>query len=162
MIGPRTITTSSCRTQRGDGQGPARGGHRRYRPAALELAEHLEEDAGPEQVAVGIETDRGPWVVALVSAGYRIHAINPAINPLQVARYRERTSVSGAKSDAADAHTLAEMVRTDGHQLRTVAGDSPVSEAVKVITRAHKRLTRKRTRALLRDVGDGVEADGQA
>jgi hypothetical protein len=107
------------------------------------LAEHLEEDAGPEQVAVGIETDRGPWVVALVSAGYRIHAINPAINPLKVARYRERTSVSGAKSDAADAHTQADMVRTDGHQLRTVAGDSSVSEAVKVITRAHKRLRRK-------------------
>jgi transposase len=103
------------------------------------LAEHLEEDAGPEQVGVGIETDRGPWVVALVSAGYRIHAINP----LQVARYREGTSVSGAKSDAADAHTLADMVRTDGHQLRTVAGDSSVSEAVKVITRAHKRLRRK-------------------
>ena len=30
-----------------------------------------------------------------------------AINPLQVARYRERQSPSGAKSDAADAHLLA-------------------------------------------------------
>ena len=47
-----------------------------------------------------------------------------AINPLQVARYRERHGASGAKSDAADAHVLADMVRTDSHQLRPVAGDT--------------------------------------
>ena len=44
---------------------------------------------------------------------------------LQVARYRERRQVSGAKSDTADAHTLADMVRTDAHLLRPVAADSP-------------------------------------
>src|SRR5690242_5984928 len=48
------------------------------------------------QVVVGIETERGPWVQALVAAGYRVYAINP----LQVARYRDRHGVSGAKSDA--------------------------------------------------------------
>ena len=69
---------------------------------------------------VGIETDRGPWVQALIAAGYQVFAINP----LQAARYRERHSVSGAKSDAGDAHVLADMVRTDSHQLRPVAGDS--------------------------------------
>ena len=102
------------------------------------IAEHLDADADldaqAERVLVGIETDRGPWVAALVAAGYRVFAINP----LQVARYRERHSVSGAKSDAADAHTLADMVRTDSHQLRPVAGDSDLAEAVKVVTRAHK------------------------
>ena len=36
---------------------------------------------GAEQVVVGIETDRGPWVQALVAAGYRVFAVNP----LQVA-----------------------------------------------------------------------------
>jgi hypothetical protein len=56
-------------------------------------------------------------------------------DPLQVARYRERHSVSGAKSDTADAHTLADMVRTDRHHLRPIAGDSVEAEAVKVITR---------------------------
>jgi transposase len=69
-----------------------------------------------------------------------------AINPLQVARYRQRHSVSGAKSDAADAHTLAEVVRTDSHQLRPVAADTPQVEAVKVVTRAHKTLIWERTR----------------
>jgi transposase len=82
-----------------------------------------------EQVRIGIETDRGPWVAALVAAGYSVFAINPR----QVARYRERHGTSGAKSDAGDAHTLADMVRTDGHQLRSVAGDSPLVEGIKVI-----------------------------
>jgi len=99
-----------------------------------------EEDAA--QVAVGIETDRGPWVAALIAAGYTVYAINP----LQAARYRERHGVSGAKSDAGDAHVLADMVRTDSHQLRTVAGDSAQAAAVKVVTRTHKTLIWERTR----------------
>ena len=36
------------------------------------IGAHLGEDAGPEQVAVGIETDRGPWVRALLAAGYTV------------------------------------------------------------------------------------------
>lgn len=101
-----------------------------------------EEDADEAQVLVGIETDRGPWVAALVAAGYTVYAINP----LSVARYRERHSVSGAKSDPADAHTMADMVRTDAHQLRPVAADSAEAEAIKVVTRAHKTLIFERTR----------------
>jgi transposase len=97
-----------------------------------------EEDAG--QVAVGIETDRGPWVAALIT-GYTVYAINP----LQAARYRERHGVSGAKSDAGDAHVLADMVRTDSHQLRPVASDSAQAAAVKVVTRTHKTLIWERT-----------------
>ena len=100
------------------------------------------DDAGG-QVAIGIETDRGPWVQALIAAGYTVFAVNP----LQAARYRDRLGVSGAKSDAGDAHMLADMVRTDSHQLRPVAGDSAEAEAVKVVTRMHKTLIWERTRA---------------
>src|SRR4051812_45439454 len=71
-----------------------------------------DDPAGAEQVLVGIETDRGPWVAALVGAGYRVFAVNPA----QAAAYRSRHSSSGAKSDPGDAHVLADMVRTDAHQ----------------------------------------------
>jgi transposase len=110
------------------------------------IAEVLGEDAEAAEVLVGIETERGPWVAALIAAGYTVYAINP----LQVARYRQRHSVCGAKSDAADAHTLADMVRTDSHQLRPVAGDTPQAEAVKVVTRAHKTLIWERTRATQR------------
>jgi transposase len=104
------------------------------------------EDAGGGQIVIGIETDRGPWVQALIAGGYAVYAINP----LQASRYRERHGVSGAKSDAGDAHVLADMVRTDSHQLRAVAGDSAQAEAVKVVARAHKTLIWERTRHMQR------------
>jgi len=110
------------------------------------IGEHLGEDEEEPTVVVGIETERGPWVQALIAAGYQVYAVNP----LQAARYRERHSVSGAKSDTKDAHVLADMVRTDRHQLRQVAGDSAEAEAVKVLSRAHKTLIWERTRHLLR------------
>jgi hypothetical protein len=105
--------------------------------------------AGPDvaaQVWVGIETDRGPWVQALVAAGHRIFPINPR----QVARYRERHSNAGGKSDVGDAHALADMVRTDGHQLRAIAGDSPLAAGIKLLARAHQTLIWERTRHALR------------
>jgi transposase len=112
------------------------------------IGKHLGEDgeADAAQVVVGIETDRGPWVQALIAAGYTVIAVNP----LQAARFRERLGVSGAKSDPADAHLLADMVRTDAHQLRPVAVDSAEAEAVKVVTRTHKTLIWERTRTTQR------------
>jgi transposase len=110
------------------------------------IGEHLSGDSEAEEVRIGIETDRGLWVAALAAAGYVVYGINP----LQVARYRERHSVSSAKSDTADAHTMADMVRTDSHQLRPVAGDSAGAQAVKVAARAHKTLIWERTRHVQR------------
>jgi transposase len=109
------------------------------------IGEHLGRDDEAE-VWVGTGTDRGLWVTALVAAGYAVYGINP----LQAARYRERHSVSGAKSDAGDAHVLADMVRTDAHQLRLVAADSPAVQAVKVVARAHKTLIWERARQVRR------------
>ena len=104
----------------------------------------LDEDEDPDdvQVLVGIETDRGPWVAALIAAGYLVFPVNP----LQSARFRARHTVSGAKSDAGDAHVLADMVRTDSHQLRAAAGDSPEAAGIKVLARAHKSMIWNRTR----------------
>lgn len=117
------------------------------------LAEHLDEgwvdpDTGlvSHQVMVGIETDRGAWVSALVAAGYQVYAINP----MSVARYRERHSTSGAKSDAGDAHVLTEVVRLDRGHHRPVAGDSPEVEALKLVSRTHQSFIWDRTRQLLR------------
>ena len=98
------------------------------------------------RVRIGIETDRGTWVQALRNAGYRVYAINP----MSVARYRERHSTSGAKSDPGDAHVLAEIVRLDHAHHREVAGDSPAAEAVKLLARAHQNLIWDRTRQVLR------------
>jgi len=106
------------------------------------LAEHLPADAGPDQVVVGIETDRGGWVQALLAAGYQVFAINP----LSASRYRDRHVTSRAKSDPGDAHVLADLVRTDRHQHRPIAGDSELAEAVKVLARAHQNLIWTRQR----------------
>ena len=103
------------------------------------IATHAED---PDQVVVGIETDRGLWVDALVAAGYQVFAINP----LAAARYRDRHHVSGAKSDPADAKLLADLVRTDRHNHRRVAGDTDGAAAVKVLARAHQSLIWARTR----------------
>lgn len=73
-----------------------------------------------------------------------------AINSLSAARYRERHSTSGAKSDACDAHVLAEIVRLDRAHHRPVAGDSDLADAVKLLARAHQTAVWERTRQVLR------------
>jgi transposase len=142
-----------------DGQGPVLV--RRRLPegiagiAALHglVGDHLGDDDEADQVLVGIETDRGPWVQALIAAGYQVWAINP----IQAARYRERHISSGAKSDPGDAHVLAEIVRLDRVHHRPIAGDSALAEQVKVAARAHQSMiwTRQRninmTRSMLRE-----------
>jgi hypothetical protein len=59
------------------------------------IGEQIAELAGdePVEVVVGIETDRGPWVQALLAVGYTVFAVNP----LQAARYRDRLGVSGGQ-----------------------------------------------------------------
>lgn len=95
-----------------------------------------------ENVVVGIETDRGLLVRGLVAAGYQVYAVNP----FAVSRYRDRHATSGAKSDPGDAKVLADLVRTDRHNHRPVAGDSELAEAVKVLARAHQTLVWSRQR----------------
>jgi transposase len=105
------------------------------------VAAHATEPAG---VIVGIEIDRGLMVQALVASGYRVYAINP----FAASRYRERHQISGAKSDPGDAKMLADLVRTDRHNHREVAGDSELSEAIKVLARAHQGLVWARGRQM--------------
>jgi hypothetical protein len=103
------------------------------------LADHADD---PASVVAGIETDRGLLVGALVAAGYQM----VAVNPLAASRYRERHTTSGAKSDPGDARVLADLVRTDRHHHRPIAGDSPTVEVVKVLARAHQTLVWTRQR----------------
>ncbi|MGN6175893.1 MAG: IS110 family transposase, partial [Streptosporangiaceae bacterium] len=104
----------------------------------------------PGEVVIGIETGRGLFVTALIAAGYQVYAVNP----MSASRYRDRHSASGAKSDPGDAQVLADMVRTDRHNLRPVAGDSQTAEAVKVLARAHQSMvwSRRRQASMLRSV----------
>src|SRR4249919_26700 len=109
------------------------------------VATHAEE---PSEAAIGIEIDRGLLVGALVETGYRVYAVNP----FAVSRYRDRHAISRAKSDPGDAKVLADLVRTDRHNHRELAGDSELAEAIKVLARAHQSLvwTRQRQVSQLR------------
>jgi len=95
------------------------------------VAEHGDDD---QAVVVGIEIDRGLVVWSLLAAGYEVYAINP----MAASRYRDRHATSGAKSDPGDAKVLADLVRTDRHNHRPVAGDSDLAEGVKLLARAHQ------------------------
>ena len=103
------------------------------------VADHTDD---PADVTVATETDRGLFVGAMVAAGYRVLAINP----MSVARYRERHVTSGAKSDAGDAWVLAELARVDGHHHQPISGDTGLADAVKTLARAHQSLIWSRQR----------------
>ena len=103
------------------------------------VGRHIEE---PSEVVVGIETDRGLFVAALVATGYEVFSVNP----MSTSRYRDRHSTSGAKSDPGDAKVLADMVRTDRHNHRPVASDSEEVQALKVLARAHQSMIWAKTR----------------
>ena len=103
------------------------------------LADHAEE---PHEVVVGIETDRGLLVGALLAAGYEV----VAVNPMSVDRYRDRHRTSGAKSDAVDARVLADLVRTDRQRHRAVAGDSELAGTIKLLARTHQSFVWERRR----------------
>jgi transposase len=103
------------------------------------VADHAGE---PDEVIVGIEIDRGLVVDSLVGAGYRVYGVNP----LAASRYRDRHTTSGAKSDASDAKLLADLVRTDRHNHRPLAGDSDEASAIRVLARAHQGLVWMRQR----------------
>jgi transposase len=96
----------------------------------------------PGQVVIGIETDRGLFVNALAAAGYQVFAVNP----MSAARYRDRHSVSRAKSDPGDAKVLADLVRTDRHNHRPLAADSDQVLAVRALARAHQSMIWARRR----------------
>ena len=111
-----------------------------------QLVELLTEagEAADALVPVAIETPRGLLVAALRSTGRSVYAINP----LAVARYRERHSVARSKSDHADAMTLANILRVDAHLHRPLAADSELCQAITVLARAHQDAIWARTKAI--------------
>ena len=133
--------TCGCKTRTADVSAAA-GCLRGWRASPVSMTWSAAMSTDPGQVVVGIETDRGLFVAALVAAGYRVFAVNP----LSTSRYRDRHSVSGAKSDPGDAKVLADMVRTDRHNHRPVAADSETVLAVKVLARAHQSMIWSRGR----------------
>jgi transposase len=100
-------------------------------------------DSAENPIPVAIETPRGLLVAALRATGRPVYAINP----MAVARYRDRHSVSRSKSDHADAMILANILRTDAHVHRSLPADTELARAVAVLARAHQDATCRRTKA---------------
>jgi hypothetical protein len=74
-------------------------------------------------------------VTALLAAGCQVYTVSP----LACFRYRDRRATSGAKSDLADAKARADLVRSDQHNHRQVAGDCDLAEAARVLVRTTSR-----------------------
>jgi transposase len=100
-------------------------------------------DTADDPIPVAIETPRGLLVSALRATQRPVYAINP----MAVARYRERWTVARSKSDHADAMVLANILRTDAHTHRPLPHDSELARAITVLARAHQDATWRRTRA---------------
>src|SRR5215204_4992807 len=110
-------------------------------------------DSAEEPIPVAIETPRGLLVAVLRASGRPIYPINP----LAVARYRERTSISGKKSDHVDAMALANILRTDApvsskprwaktspdvHHVPGPSSDGPIRTSRSIVSSATSRRSR--------------------
>ena len=105
------------------------------------LAEH--GDTAGDPVPVAIETPRGLLVACLRATGRSIYPVNP----MAVARYRDRHSVAGRKSDHGDAFVLANILRTDLHAHRPLPADTELAQAIAVLARAQQDAVWARTAA---------------
>jgi transposase len=96
------------------------------------LARH--GDCPEDPVPAAIETPRGLLVACLRATGRPVFPVNP----MSVARYRDRHSVAGRKSDKGDSAVLANVLRTDMHEHRPLPADSELAQAVAVLARAQQ------------------------
>jgi transposase len=96
------------------------------------LAEH--GDTAEDLIPVAIETPRGLLVACLRATGRNVYPVNP----MAVARYRDRHAVSGGKSDAGDSVVLANVLRTDMHAHRPLPADTELAQAIAVLARAQQ------------------------
>jgi transposase len=105
------------------------------------LAEH--GDTPEDPVPVAIETPRGLLVACLRATGRKVYPINP----MAVARYRDRHSIAGRKSDHGDSFVLASVLRTDLHAHRPLPADTELAQAIAVLARAQQDAVWDRTTA---------------
>jgi transposase len=91
-------------------------------------------DTAEHPIPVAVETARGLLISCLRATGRKVYSINP----MAVARYRERHRVTRAKSDHADAMALANILRTDADAHRPLPADSELVQAIAVLARAQQ------------------------
>ena len=100
-------------------------------------------DSADDPIPVAIETPRGLLTACLRATGRKVYPINP----MAVARYRDRHSVPGRKSDHGDAVVLANILRTDSHAHRPLPAGTELAQAIAVLARAQQDAVWARTAA---------------
>lgn len=129
------------------------------RPAEGSRSEHLCLNQTPEalhewiaklrrrfpegQVAIAVETSRGPVICALIA--YDFIVLFP-VNPKGLKDYRSAFCVSGAKDDRSDAQLLEELVRLHRDKLRALEPDDELTRKLAGFTEARRQLVDERTR----------------
>ena len=96
----------------------------------------------PAGVLVAVERPDGLLVDAFLDAGYAVYALTPKA----VDRYRERTRLSGGKTDSADAELLARILVTDRDRHQPLRPSSVVVEELRVLARQDEVAGRDQTR----------------
>jgi transposase len=105
-----------------------------------ELVGRLKRLGPPADMLVAIERPSGLLVDVLVEAGHPVVPIHP--NVLKACRPRYRAA--GGKSDPGDAYMLADILRTDGHRFRPLAGLSDEVKALRALVRGRDDLVAQR------------------
>jgi transposase len=98
--------------------------------------------ASPDEIAVAIETPRGPLVELLLERGFAVFALNPK----QLDRFRDRFTVAGAKDDSRDAHVLGHSLRTDRQAFRRLSIEDPLVIQLREWLRMQEEFVQERTR----------------
>ena len=119
-----------------------------HRPAGLARLRAAIAAVEPEPAAVlvAIERPDGLLVDGLLETGYVVYALNPKA----VDRYRERTRLSGGKTDPADAELLARILVTDRDRHQPLRPSGVVVEELRVLARQDEVAGRDQTRLLNR------------
>ena len=85
-------------------------------------------DSADDPVPVAIETPRGLLVACLRATGRPVYPVNP----MAVARYRDRHSVTGKKSDHGDSVVLANVLRANQRRISIDEIQTQVAEHYRI------------------------------
>jgi transposase len=109
-----------------------------------ELCAWLIEKTGakPAEIAVAIETPRGPVVEVFLEHGFKTFSTNPK----QLDRFRDRFTVAGAKDDSRDALVLGVSLRSDPHAFRSLRIEDPLVIQLREWLSIHDELVQEQNR----------------
>jgi len=92
-------------------------------------------------LAVAIETSQGAAIEKLLDGGCTVYPVNPK----SAQRYRERKVPSGNKTDKADAWSLGDALRVDGHGWKALEPQDPLTQELRLLCRDEVALIEERT-----------------